>query len=62
MSQGRKEGNKESVIYENIIIENQQFALTLRGDCVAESLIYKPTGAECLYKGEDIPPKGVLAR
>ncbi|MBE6884210.1 MAG: hypothetical protein E7487_06360 [Ruminococcaceae bacterium] len=37
-----------------VILENEQFCLRLRGDCVAESLIHKPTGIECLMQGEEI--------
>lgn len=55
MNQRTEEMNRDKNSNGNMIIENQQFALTLRSDCVAESLIYKPTGTECLYSGEDIP-------
>lgn len=40
---------------ENIILENEQFRLTLRPDCVAESLICKANGQECLDNYEEMP-------
>jgi len=35
------------------VIENETFALYLRSDCVAEHLIHKATGIECLMEGEE---------
>jgi len=40
--------------YEYILLENEQFALRLRSDCVAESLVHKATGIECLQSGEEM--------
>ena len=37
-----------------IIIENDHFYLKLRPDCIAESLIYKSTGEECLAPNEEM--------
>jgi len=37
----------------NIVIENEQFCLTLREDCIVESLIYKPKNIECISKGDE---------
>ena len=39
----------------NIIIENKHFALTLREDCVATSLIHKESGQECLDTENVLP-------
>ncbi|MBP3437674.1 MAG: hypothetical protein J6K61_07215 [Clostridia bacterium] len=39
---------------EKIILENKSFALTLGADCVAESLICKANGEECLMPGKRI--------
>ena len=39
---------------ENIILENQRFSLTVGEDAQAKSLIYKDTGEELLYPGEEI--------
>lgn len=38
-----------------IVIENQHFSLKINENCVAESLIYKANGEECLKKGEEMP-------
>jgi len=40
---------------EKIIIENPQFRLTVGSDCVAESLLCKATGEECLTPGVKLP-------
>lgn len=39
----------------NIIIQNENFILTVNPQCVAESLIFKPTGEECLDTQNKIP-------
>ena len=39
---------------ENIILENKKFTLTIGKDAKAKSLIYKETGEDLLYAGEDI--------
>ncbi len=41
--------------FNNIILENKEFCLTIGSDCIAESLIHKATGTECLLQGEEIP-------
>lgn len=38
----------------SIIIENKWFRLTVGEDCISKSLIFKPTGEECLMRDEDI--------
>ena len=38
----------------DIIIENKQFQLTLGDDCIAKSLIHKPTGEECLQLDDPV--------
>lgn len=38
----------------DIIIENGLMRLVVGPDCIAKSLIHKPTGEECLYVGEEI--------
>ena len=38
-----------------VIIENKLLCLTLNEQCIAESLVYKPTGEECLLSGEVMP-------
>lgn len=40
---------------EDIIIENEQFKLVIRPDGTSKSLVFKPTGEECLVSGENIP-------
>lgn len=37
-----------------VLVQNDNFCLTIGENCVAESLVYKPTGEECLKKGEEI--------
>ncbi len=39
----------------SILIENKSFSLKIREDAMAESLIFKPTGEECLAANEEIP-------
>lgn len=39
----------------SIIIENKNFILTVSDECVAQSLIFKATGEECLNNYEGIP-------
>ncbi|MBQ3573967.1 MAG: hypothetical protein IJA16_05155 [Clostridia bacterium] len=39
----------------SILIENKSFCLKIREDAMAESLIFKPTGEECLAANEEIP-------
>lgn len=39
----------------SILVKNETFCLTLSPDCVATSLIYLPTGEECIAKGEEMP-------
>lgn len=41
--------------FSNIVIENDFFKLVLRPTCVAESLVCKATGEECLYQDELVP-------
>ncbi len=36
-----------------IVIENKNFCLTLRDDCIVESLIYKDKNIECIAKGNE---------
>ena len=38
----------------NIVLENKKFALTIGEDAQAKSLIYKETGEELLFAGEEI--------
>lgn len=38
-----------------IVLENGQFRLVLSPACTAESLVFKKTGAECLYTQDPIP-------
>ncbi len=38
---------------QEIIIENDRLRLVVGGDCISRSLIYKPTGEECLFTGEE---------
>lgn len=40
--------------YNDIVIENDRFTLTVGGDCVVKGLLYKPTGEECLKENEGI--------
>jgi hypothetical protein len=40
---------------EDIILENEQVKLVIGSNGIAQSLIYKPTGEECLDQGQDIP-------
>ncbi len=37
-----------------VVIENEKFCLKLSENCIAESLVYKPTGEECLKLNEEI--------
>ena len=37
-----------------IILENEQFRLTVGDDCITQSLVHKPTNEECLALGEKI--------
>jgi len=39
---------------QDIILENEQMRLVVGGDCLAKSLVHKPTGEECLAAGEEI--------
>lgn len=39
----------------NIILENEKFILTLTEACIAESLILKSNGEECIALGEKMP-------
>ena len=39
----------------NIVLENNSFRLVIGENCIAESLILKSTGEECLATGEEIP-------
>ena len=39
----------------DIIIENDQLKLTISGDGIIRSLIYKPAGEECLMQGKKVP-------
>ena len=39
----------------NYTFENKNFRLTVGENATAESLVYKPTGEELLFAGEDIP-------
>ena len=38
-----------------VIFENSKFKLTLDGNCVATSLVHKPSGEECLANEERLP-------
>ena len=38
-----------------IVLENDQFRLVIGSNAVAESLILKATGEECLMQGENMP-------
>ena len=38
-----------------ILIENQEFRLTVTDDGLVKSLIYKPDNRECLLDGQDVP-------
>ena len=40
---------------ENIIIENENFILTLTADCTVRSLVNKKNGEECILSGVDLP-------
>ncbi len=40
---------------DNVIIKNKKFSLTLSRDCVAQSLIFLPTGEECLSDSARLP-------
>ncbi len=40
---------------ENVTIENDRIKLTISSDGIATSLVCKPTGAECLMQGVNIP-------
>jgi len=39
----------------NVIIENDQIRLVIGNDGIAQSMIFKPTGDECLLLNQDIP-------
>ena len=39
---------------EDIVLENQQMKLVIGNNGIAKSLIYKPTGEECLEQGQEI--------
>lgn len=39
---------------DDIVIENEQFKLVVGSNAITKSLLFKPTGEECLMKGEDI--------
>ena len=39
---------------QDILLENEQMRLVVGADCLAKSLIHKPTGEECLVTGEEI--------
>ncbi len=45
----------QSTTNNDIIIENEQFRLTVHSNGISESLVFKPTNKECLFQGEDIP-------
>lgn len=40
--------------FNDIILENREFCLTIGSNCIAESLIHKATGTDCLLQGEEI--------
>ncbi|MBT3344983.1 MAG: hypothetical protein HN712_11865 [Gemmatimonadetes bacterium] len=39
----------------DVTIENQQMRLVVTSDGIARSLVYKPTGTECLIQGKSVP-------
>ncbi|NLO35870.1 MAG: hypothetical protein GX112_05890 [Clostridiaceae bacterium] len=39
---------------QELILENDQLRLVVGADCLAKSLVHKPTGEECLVAGEEI--------
>ena len=41
-------------VQKGIVIENEQVKLVIGSDGMAQSLVYKPTGEECLMQGQDI--------
>lgn len=45
---------RNEVVKERIRLENEQFCLEIGRDCVAESLVHKATGTECLVTGENV--------
>jgi hypothetical protein len=47
--------NKNKIINEDVIIENDQVKLIIAKDGFAKSLLYKPTNTECLIHGKKIP-------
>lgn len=40
---------------DDVIIENDQMKLVIGADAIVKSLLYKPTGEECLVAGKNIP-------
>lgn len=39
----------------SVILENDKFKLVLSSDCIAESLILKSNGEECIHTPEKLP-------
>ena len=46
--------NGNTINGEDIVLENQQMKLVIGNNGIAKSLIYKPTGEECLEQGQEI--------
>lgn len=40
---------------QNVVIENRQMRLVITGDGIAKSLVFKPTGKECLVQKKRVP-------
>jgi hypothetical protein len=55
------QSNKAVATDENdVIIENDQMKLVIGSNAVAKSLLFKPTGEECLVSGKDIPISAMI--
>jgi hypothetical protein len=46
--------NGNTVNGQDIVLENQQMKLVIGNNGIAKSLIYKPTGEECLEQGQEV--------